>query len=131
MAAPAQFHNMRKLVEGLSELGYRRIGMWLPKSFDDRASGQHTGGFWRAQRAIPRAGRVPIGFPDEWDRSHFLAWLDKNQPDVLIGLRDPLNDWMKESGRPLIPVAWCGDSLNRRQRQARGELMDAGAVEQA
>ena len=95
-----QFRSMRLLCQKLSEMGYRKPGLALSQSLDDRVLHQWLGGFMvLAQNSSPNH-RVPLFVvpDDKWNRQRFLAWLHRQQPDVVIGHQEELLEWMRQAG---------------------------------
>lgn len=102
IAAPAlhrvsnhQFRSMRLLLAHLSELGYRRPGLALARSLDERVLHQWLGGFLVEQKS--RCERhIPLCLiPDEkWNRERFAHWLQRHRPDVVIGHQEELLEWL-------------------------------------
>ena len=91
---------MRLLCQKLSEMGYRKPGLALSQSLDDRVLHQWLGGFMvPAQNSSPNH-RVPLFVvpDDKWNRQRFLAWLHRQQPDVVIGHQEELLEWMRQAG---------------------------------
>ena len=106
---PHQMANICQLVQELRSQGFRRIGFWLPKRLGDRAQGAYSAGFWLAQEDMPREERVPICRPDDFDGAAFLEWYHAHQPDHLIGVPGPFNDWMNEAGLTPVPISFFGE----------------------
>ncbi len=84
MVGPTQFANMRRLVSTLRTLGYRRIGLWIPRLLDDRPLNAHSAGYHQEQLSMPPGERLKPGLPDDWSQTHFAAWFKTNRPDVVI-----------------------------------------------
>jgi LacI family transcriptional regulator len=95
-----QFRSMRLLMLKLRELGYQRPGLALSQSLDGRVLHQWLGSFLVAQKDVP--GRhVPLFIiPDQqWSQARFTKWLERHQPDVVIGQQQDLLEWIQQSGR--------------------------------
>ena len=95
-----QFRSMAQLMPRLHELGYRRPGLALPQSLNDRVLRQWLAGFLVEQTSFEDS-RVPafIKRDEEWMPEPFENWLDAYEPDVVIGLQKQLIDWVQASGR--------------------------------
>ncbi len=80
-----QFRNMRHLVHHLHGLGYRRIGLAMPATTDERVDHNYLGGFWVAQKDAPVASArlTPLLAPT-FDQRLFRAWRRRTRPDAVI-----------------------------------------------
>ncbi len=94
-----QFRSMRLLLGQLSELGYRRPGLALARSLDERVLNQWLGGFLVDKTSRER--HVPLFLiPDErWSRDRFAGWLERHRPDVVIGHQAEPLEWLRQIGR--------------------------------
>ena len=92
-----QFRSMRLLMRKLRELGYHKPGLALSQSMDDRVLHQWLGGFIVEQQRGFGRKRVPLLLvPDEtWNRDRFIGWLNRHEPDVVIGQEDELLEWIE------------------------------------
>lgn len=96
-AANHQFRSMRHAMRELRRLGYRRLGLTLPASLNERVDRQWVASFLVEQLRYPANERVPIFVVDDsdWTFEHFREWCHKNQPDVVISHEDVVLDWFK------------------------------------
>ncbi|HEY5914253.1 MAG TPA: LacI family DNA-binding transcriptional regulator [Verrucomicrobiae bacterium] len=95
-----QFRSMRLLLHKLAALGYKRPGLALPQSLDDRVLHQWLGGFLVEQPYRSSIRSPSFILPDaSWTREKFERWIDRRQPDVVIGQQDELLEWLRASGR--------------------------------
>lgn len=94
-----QFRSMRLLLAQLSDLGYQRPGLALPKSLDDRVLHQWLGAFLVDQ---PAARKTPLPLfvvPDEkWNNEGFDSWLQRSRADAVISQTDEVLGWLRASG---------------------------------
>jgi LacI family transcriptional regulator len=68
-------------------LGYRRPGLVLRKSHQDRFHGRWDGGFRAAQQSLPDLQPVRTLTIDDWScRDDFARWLDDEKPDAVVTL---------------------------------------------
>ena len=115
-----QFRSMRLALRQLRRLGYRRIGLALPASINDRVDHQWVGSFLGEQVDYPPADRVPyLALPDpEWNVANFGRWFREHRPDAIVTQSDELFDWIKELGRRVpddVGIAHlnCSDTSGR------------------
>jgi LacI family transcriptional regulator len=95
-----QFRSMQQLLARLRELGYQRPCLALPKCLDDRVLHQWLGGFLVHQTEFtPRPIPVFLRADDQWMQLPFERWLNRYEPDVVIGQQQELIDWIEQSGR--------------------------------
>ena len=126
-----QFRSMQMALRQLRKRGYRRPGLALTASYDQRVDHHWVGSFLLEQqrhgvrRALPRF--VP---PDnEWTQKKFTDWARKKKPDVVITQHEEVYEWLCEMG--LVPPRDIGlIHLNcpREQPHWAGIVQNAQAV---
>lgn len=92
-----QFRSMRMAMRRLRKKGYRRAGLALRASIDERVEHHWVGGFLVEQlRAAPR-NRVPLHvLPDkQWTQDRFNQWFRQSRPDVILSQHEEIMDWLK------------------------------------
>lgn len=104
--------NIRLAVRRATAAGYRRIGLILPRSWDDGAEQAWSMGFAVEQNRLPPVQRVPILFhQDAKDQTHELPrtaaprvdparlaqWLSDFRPDVILS-------WFPHVCMPLLEL---------------------------
>ena len=96
-----QFRSICLAMQRLRDLGYQRPGLALPVGLDERVAHQWLGGFLVEQRyfAAPPPPAVFLVPDADWTAASFQAWLSDQTPDVVIGHRTELLDWLAASGR--------------------------------
>lgn len=104
--APQHYYNTTLLVRRVWELGYRRIGFWLPQIVDERTSGAFSAAFWRCQQDMPSEHRLEICLPPTFEDRIFRDWFLSNQPDFIISLPVTIELYTKRFGLPKVPVAF-------------------------
>ncbi len=82
----------------LVRLGYRRIGLILPRFFAEGRGTRWLDGFLLAQQSLPARERLPlfIGAPGETDARIFAQWLRRWNPDGLLTLYGHESRWLDE-----------------------------------
>jgi LacI family transcriptional regulator len=95
-----QFRSIQQLLARLRELGYRRPCLALPKSLDDRVLHQWLGGFLVDQTNF-KSAPLPVFLraDEKWMQAPFARWLNRYEPDVVIGQQKELFVWIEQSGR--------------------------------
>jgi DNA-binding LacI/PurR family transcriptional regulator len=82
----------------LSELGYKRIGLAIQASDDERVNRRWVAGFSAEQFYAPASGRVPILMTSDWQKRTFSKWLHKHRPDAILCLDSSVKNWVEEEG---------------------------------
>jgi DNA-binding LacI/PurR family transcriptional regulator len=93
-----QFRSMRLAMRRLRKLGYRRIGLALRASIDERVDHHWVGSFLVEQRRSPDPHRVPLlVVPDrEWREESFRTWFKEYRPTVVISQHEEILDWLQK-----------------------------------
>ena len=93
-----QFRSMRLAMRELRQLGYKRLGLALPASLNERVDRQWVASFLVEELDFEES--VPMFVPndDEWKFESFHTWFDKQQPDVVISHEEVVLDWLKRLG---------------------------------
>jgi LacI family transcriptional regulator len=85
------FHSISLMLSKLLELGYRRIGLYVPAIWDEKVENAWLGGLTLAYKKYPELIQIPPG-QDETVRGEILGkWMHKYKPDVVVSY-----DAMKE-----------------------------------
>lgn len=96
VATHHQYHGMSLILKTLQAKGYRRIGLAMGTFVDDKVDRTWTSCLAGFQLRLPVKERVPI-LLDDSDDTLLARWLNKHQPDVLIG-HDALVDRLRRAG---------------------------------
>ncbi len=78
-----QFHAMQLIIDNLTRLGYRRIGLAIEQEVDDKVDRNWSSCLAGHQLRIPARERVPVLLAPLGKA--LLPWLKKHQPDVVVG----------------------------------------------
>ncbi|MBP7142068.1 MAG: LacI family DNA-binding transcriptional regulator [Opitutaceae bacterium] len=78
------FSSMTLLAQSLSERGYRRIGLALPRIVDLRVNRGWLGGYLTHQADLPPGRRLPPLLFDTLADSDLARWIKSNRPDIII-----------------------------------------------
>jgi LacI family transcriptional regulator len=93
-----QFRSMRLAMRELRKLGYRRLGLALPSSLNERVDRQWMASFLVEERDFEHS--VPMFVPDDaqWTFEKFRRWFDTQKPDVVISHEEVVLEWLKRMG---------------------------------
>lgn len=95
------YRSMVMLMHELHGRGYRRPGLFMQTSHDERLHFRWEGAFLAMQRVLPGIIEVPPLQAESIARADFEAWFKKYNPDVVLGhFVQPL-EWMKACGARL------------------------------
>jgi len=87
-------------LERLVALGYRRPGLVIDAARDARLRHKWSGGYYSFFRSPGPAAYLPELLVQPVDRTAFLSWFDRHQPDVIIAhLQTEIIGWLQERGR--------------------------------
>ena len=79
----------RRAAEKAIEKGCKRLGLVLEKSVDDIVDGRFSGGFLRAQLALPEKERIPPFLEVAEAKENpkiFYAWMKKYKTDSILSI---------------------------------------------
>lgn len=95
-----QFRSMRRIILELRQRGYRRLGLALPSSSNERVDHQWLGCFLAEQLDVPAKDRVPPLIVDDhqWTQERLATWYHAHRPDVIINQQPETVDWLKAAG---------------------------------
>ncbi|OAM89034.1 LacI family transcriptional regulator [Termitidicoccus mucosus] len=95
---PDHYNAMRLVIGRLRALGYRRPGLVLQKSEEDRLPCRWEDLWWFGQGGPGKRPKVhPLVMP-EMEHGGFSEWFRKHNPDVVIGHDAVVMDWMRACG---------------------------------
>lgn len=92
------FRSLIGALERLTELGYRRPGVMLPRFHDRRLQHRWAGAFLAFQNVQAAPNSVPLLLADTLDQKTFTPWFKRHQPDVVIAHIEEVMDWMRACG---------------------------------
>ncbi len=101
-----QIHSVILAVEQLRRRGFKRIGLALQNTFDTRHDNAWRAGFQiERHRLNNRFTVVPFIAPhQQWNVSHFRAWLRRTRPDAVVSNRLEVWSWLEACRlRPGLP----------------------------
>jgi LacI family transcriptional regulator len=94
----AAFHGVEIICDKLRQLGYRRVGLAHTLMAEKRIGYEWLGGLSK-EVFLPDSHleMVPPCLPDDFTPALFLAWLEKNRPEVVITNSPSILDWLKQA----------------------------------
>lgn len=92
---PNQYQNTFLFLDHLHKAGWQRIGFYLPQGIDWRSSGTFSAAYWHWQQNQPPAQRLEIGLPQSRAPEHYARWLEREQPELVVGLPVTLKAWVE------------------------------------
>ncbi len=92
------YRSMVALLQQLYTRGFRRPGLFIEITHDERLHYRWEGAFLALQKYLPSTTAVPALRLPTVTRAGFMAWFKKYDPDVVIGHQPVAIEWMKECG---------------------------------
>lgn len=81
---PHQMHNMQLLMKELFAMGYRRPGLAIDATVNERTHHHWRAAFLDAQETLPKSARLPVLITEGADERTLLSWMQRERPDVLV-----------------------------------------------
>jgi DNA-binding LacI/PurR family transcriptional regulator len=93
-----QFRSMRLAMRELRKLGYKRLGLALPTSLNERVDRQWVASFLVEQLQFEQS--VPLFVIDDaqWNYDTFRKWFNAHKPDAVIGHEEVVLEWLRKLG---------------------------------
>jgi LacI family transcriptional regulator len=95
------YRSMVGLLQDLHARGYRRPGLMMEITHDERLHFRWEGAFLALQKYLPKISTVPALRMKAVTRSEFEKWFKKYDPDVVLGHFPEAIAWMKTCGAKL------------------------------
>jgi DNA-binding LacI/PurR family transcriptional regulator len=92
------YRSMIALLQELYRRGYRRPGLFIEITHDERLHFRWEGAFLALQKYLPQITAVPALRTSAITRAQFRSWFRKYNPDVVLGHCPEAMTWMKECG---------------------------------
>lgn len=89
-------HTMNKTLANVLGLGYRRIGLCIPRDWNDKVEKAWQSSLLLFQEEHPELPRIPILW-ECYEQKTLVAWMKKSRPDVVISF-DAVADHLKAVG---------------------------------
>lgn len=96
--ATDHFRTMLQIMKNLQQKGYRRIGLAVSETVDNRVQNQWRAGYLVHNSLHPPEHTLPVLINSQMKKSDFVAWMDEHRPDVIIsgGDNDLIWNWLQE-----------------------------------
>ncbi|MBI2513909.1 MAG: LacI family DNA-binding transcriptional regulator [Opitutae bacterium] len=117
------YRSMIGLLRELHARGFRRPGLFIETSLDERLHFRWEGAFLALQHYVPEISKVPILRPARVTPEVFQEWFEKYQPDVVLGHFPDAVAWMKRCGAK-IPRTHSFVCLNSLRTQGECAALD-------
>ncbi|MDX2082345.1 MAG: LacI family DNA-binding transcriptional regulator [Terrimicrobiaceae bacterium] len=91
-------HVVATTLRELRRLGYRRIGLAVHKSNDDRVDRRWSGGFLSHSRIPEDCEAAPLLITTDWNASGLVRWVRKQRLDAVISPHIEALHWIKSAG---------------------------------
>lgn len=95
------YRSMVALLKELHARGYRRPGLFMEISLDERLQFRWEGAFLALQKYLPEIAEVPALRLTEITREDFQQWFKTYEPDVVLGHFPEAIAWMRDCGAKL------------------------------
>lgn len=118
------YRSMVGLLQELHARGYRRPGLLMEITHDERLHFRWEGAFLALQKYLPKISTVPALRLKSVTRSVFETWFKKHDPDVVLGHFPETIAWMKACGAkiPQTHAFVCLNSLRAGEECAALDL---------
>jgi LacI family transcriptional regulator len=93
---PDHYLSMRRVLEQLTDRGYRRIGLCLQAHKDERVDHKWSSAFLSYFRIAGHQMHVPPLISEALDRPVFARWFQQHRPDVIISHGQEMVGWLEE-----------------------------------
>jgi DNA-binding LacI/PurR family transcriptional regulator len=98
-----QYQSASLMMRRLTELGYRRIGLFLRSDWDEKVNGSYLSGLLFMQHHLPDSGRIPPLLTKDGLEHEFIAWFKLHKPDVVVAVDRAVRVWIEKSLGLRIP----------------------------
>lgn len=95
------YRSMVSLLQDLHGRGYRRPGLFMEISLDERLQFRWEGAFLAQQKYLPDITEVPPLLLTSVTQPQFTRWFKKYKPDVVLGHFPEAIGWMQQCGARL------------------------------
>ncbi len=118
---PDHHPSMINALKRLEGMGYRRPGLFVEHFQDDRILMKWLAGYTAFENRSTRCNCLPVFEPQELNKGNFLDWFYGNRPDVVLGHRGDVIDWLEEEGLS-VPgdVGFFSLNLHHTDRETAG-----------
>ncbi len=94
-----QTRSMRLLLDELSALGFRRVGLVMNRLHNERVDRAWSMAFFDYQSALPSRRRIPPLCPERLTENEFKEWVLRHRPDAVVAThKKHIVPWLRELG---------------------------------
>lgn len=95
---PDHFGAMQTVLRNLRAFGYQNPGLAIERLEDERLASRWSRAYWACQALPGKMPEIPPLLMCVAAREEFCEWFKKYGPDVVIGHRAEIMDWMRACG---------------------------------
>jgi LacI family transcriptional regulator len=95
---PDHYVSIMNALERLTARGYQRIGLCMEQRKDARLKRKWSAGFLSFFRSYEQLTGIPALIEPELSRERFMRWFRQHRPDLILGHRQEMVDWLQEEG---------------------------------
>lgn len=95
---PDHYISMIHALDRLTERGYKRIGLCIETRKDARLRNKWSAAFWGFFHSYARDIGLPPLIEPELEEARFLAWFKKFEPDLIVGHKEVMAEWLHKAG---------------------------------
>jgi DNA-binding LacI/PurR family transcriptional regulator len=89
---------MRLAMRELRKLGYKRLGLALPTSLNERVDRQWVASFLVEQLQFEQSVPLLVIDDAQWNYDTFRKWFEAHKPDAVIGHEEVVLEWLRKLG---------------------------------
>ncbi|HEX4086012.1 MAG TPA: LacI family DNA-binding transcriptional regulator [Chthoniobacteraceae bacterium] len=93
-----QLEAMRLAMRTAFHHGYRRIGVAMRHSHNERVNRYWSASYLDEQSRQPKCIPIPMCLPRDWGEKVFLDWVSACQPDVVLSTHVKVQGWLTKAG---------------------------------
>ncbi|MEM9158097.1 MAG: LacI family DNA-binding transcriptional regulator [Verrucomicrobiota bacterium] len=132
---PDHHHTLSNSLSRLEKMGYRRPGLFVERFQDDRILMKWLAGYTAFQNRSTLCEGIPVFEPKEIYKENFMEWFEAYRPDVVVGHRSEVIEWLEEVGLSVPEdVGFFSLNLHHTDRKTAGlnlrpDLLGVAAIE--
>lgn len=112
-------HTMNLLLDKIFELGYRRIGLSIPRDWSAKVEHAWQSSLLLFQAEHPELPVIPV-FWDNYENRALAAWVKKNRPDAVISFNDVVERLQASGYKIPGDVGFASPFLNHGEARLAG-----------
>lgn len=95
---PDHYVSIMNALERLTARGYQRVGLAMELRKDARLKRKWSSGFLAFFRNYEHTTGIPALIEPELARERFIRWYRQHRPDLIVGHRQEMVDWLRDEG---------------------------------